>query len=185
MIEIEAAFERSDVRGAGGVGDDQPGLGQAERMVELGGAPPAIEQGDDRAGLERGHVGDDPARAVAHRDADAVALGDAARDEQRGEPVRPGEEIGEAQPLVGRDDRLDGAVEGTESVEKGRQGGREIGRDRQSAMVLAQNDAAPGPGYLRQSFVKLAVELGRQLSLLCLCGWPPYEAAMPKGEAHD
>ena len=29
------------------------------------------------------HVADDPGRAVAHRDGDAVALGDAARDQRR------------------------------------------------------------------------------------------------------
>ena len=49
---------------------------QVERVPHLLGLPPAVDQGRDRARLDRRHVGHDPGRAVAHRDRDAVALGD-------------------------------------------------------------------------------------------------------------
>jgi hypothetical protein len=68
--------------------------------------PPAVEQGGDGAGLQRRHVADDPARAVAHGDADPVALGDAARGQRPGQLFRPAVEVGEGQPLVARDQRL-------------------------------------------------------------------------------
>ena len=59
------------------VGDDQLGLGQRSSAVaHLVGLPPAVDQGGDPARLQHRHVGDDPGRAVAHRDGDAVALGD-------------------------------------------------------------------------------------------------------------
>ena len=49
------------------------------------------------------HVGDDPGRAVAHRDADAVALADPARGQPVGDAFGNAVELGEGQPLVARD----------------------------------------------------------------------------------
>ena len=50
------------------------------------GFPPAVQQGRDPARLQDSHVADDPRRAVAHRDADPVALCDAPRDEAVRDP---------------------------------------------------------------------------------------------------
>ncbi len=72
----DRAAARREPLGARLVGDDQLGLGEAERVAHLVGLPPAVDQGRDPARLQHRHVGDDPGRAVAHRDGDSVALGD-------------------------------------------------------------------------------------------------------------
>ena len=59
---------RLDPFGPGRVGDDQLRIGQGQRMLHLMRFPPAVEQGRDRAGFDDPHVGDDPRRAIAHRE---------------------------------------------------------------------------------------------------------------------
>ena len=72
----------------GGVADDQLRLGQGQAVAHLVGLPPAVDQGRDPARLQDRHVGDDPGRAVAHRDRDPVALADPEAAGQRpGQPV--------------------------------------------------------------------------------------------------
>ena len=122
------------------------GLGEQDRMLHLVRLPPAVEQGRDAAGLEDRHVADDPRRAVAHRDADAVALADPARDQAVREPVRDAVEIGEGQPLVARDDRFVGRVQRAEGAEECRQGSAAssstIARPRSSRPMTSR---PPGP----------------------------------------
>ena len=70
-----------DALSARSIGQDQLGLGQLQRMLKFVRLPPAIEQRRDRAGLHRCHVGQDPRRAVAHRNADPVSLADPSRNQ--------------------------------------------------------------------------------------------------------
>ena len=94
--------------GAAFVGDDQLGLGQIQRVAHLVGLPPAVDQGRDAAGLQHRHVSDDPGRAVAHGDGDAVALGDVPASGQHPRQLRRLlVELGEGQPLLAGDHGLD------------------------------------------------------------------------------
>ena len=107
-------------------------------MLHLMRFPPAVEQGRDRAGLEDRHVGDDPRRAVAHRDADAVALGDPARGEPVGDAFGNAVELGEGQPFIARDDRFGLGVQCAEGAQQFRDRRREIGDDRAAMLVRGQ-----------------------------------------------
>ena len=114
------------------VGDDQLGLGQSRRVAHLVGLPPAVDQGRDPARLQHRHVGDDPGRAVAHRDRDPVALGDV--------PARRPAPAPAASPArsarrrsAARSPAITasiGAVERAEGVEQAGQGRRQVGDDR-------------------------------------------------------
>ena len=136
----------------------------SQRMLQLVALPPAVEQGRDRARLDDRHVGDDPARAVAHGDADAVALGDPAT---RPRPCASSSdnpvEVGEGQPLVARDQRFArrhrarrrcAAAPGI--------GRREIADDRPALGRRARSPAARrGRSAPGEDLVELAVEIAR------------------------
>ena len=97
---------RGEAGAARPVAHDQGRLGQLERVAHLLGLPPAVDEGRDRAGLERRHVDHDPGRAIAHRDRHPVALLYApAAHQDMGEAARLGVQLREGQPLVAGDDR--------------------------------------------------------------------------------
>ena len=93
-------------------------------------------------------------------------------------------ELGEGQPLVAGDDRLDAGVERAEGVEQHRQGRREIGDDRPA---LARPRRCwirpPGPVTWASTASNFrSSSLGIPLSPLPFV-FPPYEARKPEGEA--
>ena len=108
--------------------------------------PPAVEQCRDRARLQDRHVGDDPRRAVAHRDADSVALGDPARGEPMSDAFGNAVELGEGQPFVARDHGFDFAVQRAECAEQVRDRRREIGDDGAALLVAADRQPPAGSG---------------------------------------
>ena len=128
-------------------------------MFHLGGFPPAVEQRRDPARLGDRHVRDDPCRAVAHRNGDAVALGNAARGEPLRQAVGDSVEIGERQPFVAGDEGLVRSVQCAEGFEKPRKRRRQIGNDRPAKLVLSDDQPAPGARFARQFLVEAAVEL--------------------------
>ncbi len=159
-----------DPLGARSVGQHQPGLGKLERMLQLVGLPPAVEQCRDRPGLQRRHIADDPGRAVAHGDGHPVALGDPARDHAVREPVANLVELGEGQPLVAGDDRLHIGVERAESLEKQGQCRREIADDHTALLVAVEHHSPARSGHRGHHRVELPVELRQwHSSLLGLC----------------
>src|SRR5690242_17816576 len=89
-----------DSLGARRIGDDELWTGEEDRMLHFLAFPPAVEQCSDAPGLQGRHVGDDPGRAVAHRNCDTVALSDASTNETMRELVGNSIEVGEVQPLV-------------------------------------------------------------------------------------
>ena len=104
---------------------------------------------------------DDPGRAVAHRDADAVALLDAGAGQRLGELLGVAMKIGEFQPLLARDQRLDLAVEGAEDVEEERQRARQVGDIGAAQLVMADVEAALLAQHMGQHRVILPVECAR------------------------
>ena len=146
-------------RGARRVGQDQLGRGQVQRMAHLLALPPAVDQGRDRPGLERRHVGDDPARAVTHRDRYPVALDDPALDQPARDVARQSVKVGKAQPFFPRDDRVRRAVECAKGIEKARQRGREIACNRLAIGVTIDHHAPARPDHRGQRGVEFAVEL--------------------------
>jgi hypothetical protein len=140
--DIQPQAGRLDPLRAASVGDNQLRLRQGQAVSKLVGLPPSVDQGRDCARLQRGHVADDPARAIAHRDRHPVALNDAARDQRLGETRGVYVEIGEGQPLVARDHGFDLPVELAEDVEQHRQGRRQVGDDCASLAVLADLNLA-------------------------------------------
>ncbi len=126
------------------------------------------------ARLQRRHIGDDPGRAVAHRNGDAIALPDAeAADERLGGAGRCVVELGESQPLVGGDHGFARAVQRAEEIEHPRQRRRETGDDRAPFRVAAELDRTAGAGYLRQHRIIFAVKRARHsLALSVSLGHP-------------
>jgi len=84
-LSSEMLIERRN--GAWRVGEDEFRLGETDGVLHLLRFPPTIEQRGHAAGLHDPHVAEDPARRVAHRDSDGVALADAARDKPLGDAV--------------------------------------------------------------------------------------------------
>ena len=151
------------------------------------GFPPAVEQGRDPARLQDRHVADDPGRAVAHGDADAVAL---ARCRAPTSAVR------ERVRKCGRDRRRSAARRrrppprsSAFSAQKVRkklgQRGREVGDDRPPCSSWPMTSRPPGPVTSASILVEPPVELVRHRwsRFLCLCACPPYEALIIQGEA--
>jgi hypothetical protein len=151
-----------EARGAGLVGDDQFGLGEAEAVAHLLGLPPAVDQGGDAARLQHRHIGGDPGRAVAHRDRDPVALGDVpAAGEDAGEPGR----LGVSAAKVSRSPPATTASTAPCRIEKasnskGKVSGQ-VGDDRPALRIPAELDAPVRSGDLGQHLVILAVERAR------------------------
>ena len=154
-----SAQRRGDPLGARRVGEDQLRLGQLQRMLQLFRLPPAVEQGRDRARLEHRHVGDDPGRAVAHGDADPVALADAARDQPGASAVRQSRRARRRSAARRRRRPPRRAVERAKGLEEQRQGRREIGDDGSSLLVLADDEPPARAGDRGQHLVISPVEL--------------------------
>ena len=155
-------------------------------MPHLVRLPPAVDQGGDAARLQHRHVSDDPGRAVAHGDGDAVALGDVPAAGQN--PRQPGRllvQLGEGQPLFAGDDGLDLAVQQAEGVEQAGQGGGEIGDDRPTLGVAADPDPPGLAGDLGQHRVIFAVERARHpapFSCLVFFSAPTMKARAGRGK---
>ena len=133
------------------------------------------------ARLQHRHVGDDPGRAVAHRDRDPVALADAPAAGQR--PRQPRSQRRSVRAKVSRSPSAMTAigvgVERAEGVEQAGQGRRQVGDDRcappRPRPIWMR---PPGPGHLRQHRVELAVQLARHPTLPF-----PFPALPPNREA--
>ena len=132
------------------------------------------------------HVSDDPARAVAHGDADPVALADPARRQAQGDRVRPAIEVGEGQPLVAGDDRFAGPGRARKmpAADSGTVAGKlaTIARPWASCSMTSRPAGAGDAGQAcRQTGCRARSAFKDPLSF-ALCGSPSYEALNLKGE---
>ncbi len=149
-----------------GVAQDEAGLGQSEAVAELVRLPPAVDQGCDSARLQHRHIGNDPGRAVAHRDRHPVALADSPSARKRpGQPGRMLVQLCEGQPLAVGDHGGRRPVKHAEGVEHAGKGRRQVGDDLAPFLVLGDLDSAARSGHLRQRRVELAVQLTRHPTL--------------------
>ena len=144
---------------AWGVGDDQRRIREPDRMLHLMRFPPAVEQGRDAAELDDRHVGQHPGRAIAHGDADAVALAYASGDKPMREPVGNCVQLGKGEALVARDQRLIGRIQRTEGLEELRKRRRKVVDDWPPLIVFADDEATAGAGGFGQQLIVTAVEL--------------------------
>ena len=78
-----------------------------------------------------------------------------------GELLRPTVEIGEAQPLLARNDPFDLRIQGAKGAEECGKSGREIGDDCAALLVLADDHPAAGSCDPGQHVVELEVEFTR------------------------
>ena len=136
----------------------------SQRVVELVRLPPAVDQGGDAARLQHRHIGEDPARAVAHGDGDAVALGDAeAADQGRREPVGVRERGRRRSAARRRPPPPRTAALSTQKASKkiGSVGGRLVTIGAALLVVCRSGSARPSPVTCGEHRVDLAVELAR------------------------
>ena len=87
----------ADQAGAFAVGQHEFGRHFVDHADQFGGRSPAVEQGGNAAGLDHGHEGDDPFRAVAHADGDAFTTVDL---QQWHQPVAQGKDFGKGQAAM-------------------------------------------------------------------------------------
>jgi hypothetical protein len=114
------------------------------------------------ARAQHSHVRHDPRRAVAHRNADAVAGPDAVRADQRPRGrIGAGVEVGKGQAFLARDDRHDRAVELTEQVQKTRHRRGQRRHPQHAEIVGRRRQQSARPRDMRENSVESAVEFAR------------------------